>query len=168
MSNTEYYEWAAKEYGLSVQSIKIIISKQKRIQAYKDAILIYENYEYKDANELCSYICGRCNELIADGKMYKRDAIKIIADETGYKPRNIERILSGLKKNGHAYLRKFPTAEIVNRDKAIYRDYIDWKKTEQEFWTFAVEKYKLKKQTLQIIINMMWEADPERYVNKTD
>ncbi len=168
MSNTEYYEWAAKKYKISVASVKRIIATQKRIQAYKDVILIYENYEYKDSDKICSYIYNRYNELIADEKMYKKDVIEIIVNETGYPVGMATRIISETKKNGSACIKKMPLVEVINRDKAIYRDYMDWSKTEKEFWGFAEEKYKIKKASLQAIINMMWEADPKRYVNKLD
>ncbi len=162
----EFYEAKMKEYGLSKQTIKNNVSKGRRIVALQESFYINETFQYQDLREIYQSVYDKYCTLRKDG-IAVLECYKILAEEFNYIESNIVRIVSIMKSNSEKYFNRpkirLSPNETINRDKALFVDYLKWRGNKENFYTWASEKYEISKHSVSEIIFYCLSADIRRY-----
>ena len=142
-----FVEAMMKEYNLSEQTIKNRVCKGKRIVALQDSFFINDTFEYSDLKELYQSIYDEYNKMLKDG-ILKTKAKSMLAEKHRFGEANIQRILKIMNSDTERYFNrnaiKMSTAETMNRDKAVFVDYLKWRGSKENFRTWATEKCNRK------------------------
>ncbi|MBR2861592.1 MAG: IS1595 family transposase [Clostridia bacterium] len=162
----EFYENKAREHNLSKQTIKSRIAKGQRIVDLKDAFFITDTFEYASLKQVYNNIYDEFNYLKAQN-IPKLQCYDMLAEKYNYECHNIMRIIGIMKKDTTKYFGRenirLTHAESINRDKAVFIDYLHWKGSRENFCIWASEKYKLSKYYVNEIIHYCLSADIKRY-----
>lgn len=161
-----FVEAMMKEFNLSEQTIKNRVCIGKRIVALQDAFFINDTFEYSDLKELYQSIYDEYNKMLKAGVL-KTKAKSLLAEKHGFGEANIHRILKIMNSDTELYFNrdiiKTSIAETMNRDKAVFVDYLKWRGSKANFRTWAAEKYGLNPSTIDNILFYCLSADPKRY-----
>ena len=95
------------------------------------------------------------------------ESYDILAARYNYDCRNIIRIINIMKRDTTEYFGRknirLTHAESINRDKAVFIDYLHWKGSRENFCIWAAEKYNLSKASIYQTISYCLSADIKRY-----
>ena len=162
----EFYKAMNTEYGLAKQTIQNIVSTQKRIRALRAPFYIHESFPYKTLSEVYTEVYNLFLELSAQGLMTK-ECIRKIAAEQKYKEASIKRIINVMRSDTHDSLsenmKRITKDEALQRDRAIFVDYLRWKSTRKAFCIWAQEKYGIASGYVNHILTYCCYADYHRY-----
>ena len=162
----EFYENKTKEYGLSKQTIKNRISKGRRIVDLRDSFYITDTFNYVDLKQVYQTIYNEFVQLTAQN-ISKHLCYDILAKKYNYGNGNIDRIINIMKKDTTKYFNRkkirLTHEESINRDKAIFVDYLRWKGSRGNFCIWASEKYGISKEHISQSIFHCLSADIRRY-----
>ena len=164
-SKNDFYVKTAKKYKLKLLTVKNIISQMKRIVKLQESFYIDETYTYDNMFEAYRKIYGRYQELSSEGNKTSAEIYRILESETDFKSSNIRRIIQIMNSNDDSISwanKRLPKSETLNRDRALFIDYLRWEGTVSEFYTWAENKYNLCKSTIGDIITFCLNADPKR------
>lgn len=162
----EFYKIKMKEYKLSKQTIKNRISKGRRIVDLKEAFYITDAFEYASLKEVYNNIYNEFKQLKTKNTP-TLESYDILAAKYNYDCRNIIRIISIMKRDTTKYFDRknirLTHTESINRDKAVFIDYLHWKGSRENFCIWAAEKYNLSKWSIYQTISYCLAADIKRY-----
>ena len=160
-----FYQEASAKYSLSIQSIKQIVSEEKRIVSLQAPITVMHRFEHKDLPTSYQTIYNEYSKLVNNG-MGKCKAITIVAEKHGYSEINIRKIISKLEKGELSDVKKkkrLTKNEAKVRDKELFSEYLRWNGTKSEFYIWAQDKYKISNSYIHQILQYNYVADPRRY-----
>ena len=161
----DFYEEATQKYGLSKQTVKNIVSEQKRIIAMSESLNITQTFEYKELSVVYKEIYAEYTSWVKEGKA-KMKVIHELAIKHNYSETNIKKIISEAKEhpfNHKTAPQRLTKSAAVNRDKEIYVAFLQWPETRTEFTIWASEKYGLSYEYISKILRYHFKADPKRY-----
>lgn len=167
-SSAEFTEKMAKEHHLSIQSIRNILSRMKRIQRLKEEIFIYEDVTYQTMGDVYRSVYSDYIQMDSDEHYvpYEKRASRL-GEKYGCTAANITRIIqimsSDTEKERITGKHRLTSAETYNRDKALFIDFLRWTGTRAEFYEHAAKKYDLAPYYVYIILKYCLYADPKRY-----
>lgn len=163
----EFNKNMALKYGISIQTVKNIVSQIKRVLRLREEIFIYENISYRSLKEIYQSVYTEYLTLkeTNPGLTFAAHS-QLLADRYNFAQRNIARIVQIMKGDtAEAYLnkkRRLTKTETYNRDKAVFIDYLRWTGTKKDFYCYATQKYALSYKMLSTIIKYCLSAVPER------
>ena len=167
-SAAEFEQAMAAKYGLSQSSIKNVISRMKRILRLKEEVYIYENVSYRSLEDVYRRVYSEYLHMQAENPNTSTNScVETIAANHGFSPQNIYRIIHIMStENATEYFkrkRKLSPAEVYNRDRAIFIDYLRWPGERTDFCRHAAEKYNLSYNYVYAILKYCLYADPQRF-----
>ena len=162
----DFCDTMAEEYGLAKQTIQNIVSTQKRINALREPFYIHETFTYKTLPEVYAAVNDRFLELSARG-MIEKECIGIIAKEFGYKEASVKKIIDTMRteipESLTARIKRLSKDETLQRDRAVFVDYLRWQGTRKAFCLWAHEKYGMVPSYVNQILTYCCYADYNRY-----
>ena len=161
----DFYAEAMQKYSLSKQTIKNIVSEQKRIISMSERLNITQTFEYQELSQVYKNIFAEYMTGVKDGKP-KMKLIQELAIKHKYCEGNIRKIIAsaqGKPWSKKANSQRLTKAEVVKRDKEIYIAYLQWPGTRIEFAEWAAEKYAIDYDYVGKILRYHFAADPKRY-----
>ena len=161
----DFYDEATKKYGLSKQTVKNIVSEQKRIVAMSESLNITQTFEYKDLSAVYKEVYSEYMSGVRGGKA-KMKLIQELAKKRNYSEISIHKIISSAKERSSSHKpspRRLTKSSAINRDKEIYVAYLQWPGTRIDFTFWASEKYGLSYDYVSKILRYHFQADPKRY-----
>lgn len=160
-----FYQEMMRKYNLSKQTIKNKICIAKRTLALRDSIFVTHKFDFHDLKTIYQTIYARYIELRSE-KTPKTKCYETLSKEYDYTVTNIYRIVEIMESDTKEYFSRknirMSAKETVNRDKAIFVDYLNWKGSKQNFLIWAQEKYNISQSALYHILGYCLEADPRR------
>ena len=154
-----------EKYCLSPHTIKQIVFVSKKMEEFKGEIFCCDNYDYKNIKDTYTEIFDRYCSL--DTKISQARRIQAIAKEYDYTPANILRIVNKMScADAEAQFeksrKKTAKTELVNRNKAMFVEFLSWEGSRKDFFVNAAKKYNLSEIQTRSIINQILDAVPER------
>ena len=161
----DFYLEATQKYGLSKQRIKNIISEEKRVIALSENVNVLDTFTYRELADVYQDVYRDYTEGVINGRP-KIALMESLADKYGYGLPNIQRIISIMKSDNKdckkQYKRK-ASPDVVNRDKELFVDFLNWDGTPGEFALWAQGKYGLTSDYVKNIVTLHYKANPKRY-----
>lgn len=169
-SVNEFRKEMAEKYKISENKVRVIVSNQKRIEQYRDAIYIYEDFSYKSREEVYEEIYSEYQSLRAENpEMMQIECYKIISEKTGYTEKTIMRLIYEMSNNSSKITsskdKRLTKDNLINRDKAIYIDFLNWDDDRKSFCKWAAEKYQLSSSYVHYVLRLFFIADYKRLDN---
>lgn len=161
----DFYSESTQKYGLSKQRIKNIISEEKRVIALSQNITVLDTFTYRELADIYQDVYRDYTEGVMNGRP-KIALMESLADKYGYGLPNIQRIISIMKsdnKECKKQYKKKASPDVINRDKELFVDFLNWDGTASEFALWAQEKYGLTSDYIKKIIVLHYKANPKRY-----
>ena len=163
-----FYLNASEKYGLAINSIKNCIARAKRVLALKKEFYVYEKYEHMTLEELFRSIFDRYEILVEENPDKPKNQIyDILSEEYGYTQSMIITIVQKMKNDtmnlDDRKVIRTPKSQILNRDIAIFIDFMNWSGLRKDFYQYVEDAYKIKPVTTSQILQMNYMADPERF-----
>ncbi len=162
----EFYRLKMQEYNVSKQTIKNGISKGRRIIDLKDSFYITDTFEYTELKDVYRSINDDYNCLLMT-KIPKLQCYEMLAKKYNYTCANITRIIKIMNSDTSKYFSRekirLTHEESINRDKAVFVDFLRWKGSRENFCIWASEKYNVSKLHISNTIFYCLSADINRY-----
>ena len=159
-----FYKRAAIRHNLSVQTIKNIVSIEKRVASLQEPICVNQYLEHKDIKEIYQEIHKDFLCLVETG-VGRCKAAEELAKKYGYGENYIRIILNKIKneEDGLNNKNRVTKSEAQKRDSAIFADFLRWDGTRATFCAWAADKYNLSISSIYHILKYSCMAVPKRY-----
>lgn len=169
-SAKEFHKEMAEKYNISERKVGVIISNQKRIEQYKEAIYIYDDFSYKSREEVYEEIYSEYQSLRTQNpEITQVECYKIISEKTGYTENTIMKLVYEISNDSGKITsskdKRLTKENLINRDKAIYIDFLNWDGDRKSFCKWAAEKYHLSNDYVHRILRFFFIADYKRLDN---
>ncbi len=156
------------QYGISIQRVKNVVALIKRFLRLKAEMYIYEDVRYKSLEDLYREVYANYLEIKKNRPEKSiNECSKILAEQYGFKPSNIWRILgimtSDIQGDYFRCKRRLSDTETFNRDKALFIDFLRWQGERSDFCRHASQKYGLSFGHVETILKYCLYADPKRF-----
>lgn len=164
----EFNNKMSVKFGLSIQSIKNIVSRMKRFVRLKEEIFVYEDITYRSLEDVYRMIyTDYCALQAANPNLSMNALATALGEKYNFTAQNIYRIIQiltqDIRNDYFVKKRKLSIKETYNRDKALFIDYLRWPGERVDFCYHAAKKYNLSFYYVEEILKYCLYADPERY-----
>ena len=165
----EFYDAVREIYhDMTNVAISKALNHMEYIHKMHQAFYIHENISYKSLEEVYREIYADYKELVKeDPSITQVSYSEILGEKYNYSPKNIIRIINIMNTEGTPEFfitsRRLSSDERIERDKAIFIDFLKWDGERHDFCLWAAEKYNLSYFYIQSILRDVLTADPNRY-----
>lgn len=140
----------------------------KRILRLKEEVYIYEDISYRSLEDVYRSIYADYLRDQTENPDSSVNAImETLAAKHGFSLQNIYRIIHIMTTEDSAEYfkrkRKLSPAEVYNRDRALFIDYLRWPGERTDFCRHAAKKYNLSYHYVYVILKYCLYADPQRF-----
>lgn len=167
-SDTELYNYIERVYGYTKQQAKNIVSRSRYREKMAEDFFVYEDFSHKSLEDVYREIYAKYNKIKAEFPDISNRACYIqLAEKYNYCPDNIKRIVKIMstekETNYFEKKRKFPSNEKIERDKAIFVDYLQWTGEIKDFYSVTAKKYNLSVAYIRQILTDILVSNYSRY-----
>lgn len=164
-SHIAFLNEEARRSNLSVDTVKNHLSAAKKILQLENPKQ-NNNYDSTDLSLEQFYWDVYCKYLNMRQTQPNEGKIAIyqkLADELGYSRVWIQKIVKSFGSKQLLPTTGYVRRDVRKRNQIIFEEYEQWTGNVEEFYEMAVEKYRLKKEVIQKIINVFYVADENRF-----
>lgn len=167
-SDKDLYEYIERVYGYTKQQAKNVVSRERYRRNMMEDFYTYEEFSHKPLEEIYREIYAEYIKIKKENpEISKQACYKMIAPKYNYKSTNIDRIVKIMatekETNYFSKKRKYSSAEKLERDKAIFVEFLQWKGNNKDFYPVAAKKYNLSVGYVQQIITDILASNHSRY-----